>query len=86
MVQLLSEVTLTDGTDEVRRALEKSGKYSTRCLYKQLTTGGVIDTRMLLIWKSNIPLTVKIFFFFFAGKSKSSYGWQHMIEYNLGSN
>ena len=62
LVELLSEVTLIEGPDEIRWALEKSRIYSTRSLYKELTTGGVINTRMLLIWKCNIPLKVKIFF------------------------
>lgn len=75
MVQLLSQITLSEAVDEVSWALEKSGKYTTRSLYKELTTGGIIDTRMLLIWKSNIPLKVK-----------SSFGWQLMIEYNLEFN
>ena len=41
--------------------LESSKKYSSRSLYKMMTCGGVIDRRMKLVWKSNIPLKVKIF-------------------------
>jgi hypothetical protein len=59
---LLNEVQLSNGTDVVRWALEKSGKYTTSSLYKAMTFGGVTDTGAMLIWKSPIPLKVKIFF------------------------
>jgi hypothetical protein len=36
LVEVLSEVTLTEGPDEVRWALEKSGKYTMRSLYKRI--------------------------------------------------
>lgn len=38
--ELLSEVTLSEGRDKVTWALDKSKKYSTKSLYKLLTTGG----------------------------------------------
>ena len=62
LLALLEEVQLSNGTDVVRWALEKSGKYSTSSLYKALTFGGVKDIRATLIWNSPIPLKVKIFF------------------------
>lgn len=58
---LLSEVELTDGRDEVFWALERTNKYSSRSLYRLMTTGGIVDRHMMLIWKCNIPLKVKIF-------------------------
>ena len=58
---LLSEVELSKGRDEVFWALERTKKYSARSLYRWMTSGGMIDRHMLLIWKSNIPLKVKIF-------------------------
>jgi hypothetical protein len=36
LVEVLSEVTLTEGPDEVRWVLEKSGKYTMRSLYKRI--------------------------------------------------
>lgn len=58
---LLSEISLSEGRDEVFWALEKSNKFSTRSLYKLMTSGGVVDSGMMVIWKCNIPLKVKIF-------------------------
>jgi hypothetical protein len=61
LLDMLNEVQLSEGTDTVRWVLEKSGRYTTSSLYKTLTYGGVTDTRAMLIWKSPIPLKVKIF-------------------------
>ena len=52
---------LSDGSDSVRWALEKSGKYTTSSLYEAIRFGGVSDFRAMLIWKCPIPLKVKIF-------------------------
>ena len=58
---LLGEVSLSDGRDEVFWALERSQQYSAKSLYNLMTFGGVQDVQMMLIWKCNIPLKVKIF-------------------------
>jgi hypothetical protein len=42
-------------------ALERSHKYLVNSLYNLMTSGGVQDIQMMLIWKCNIPLKVKIF-------------------------
>lgn len=47
--------------DQVYWALEKSRVYSTKSLYNCLTHGGVNDKINDLIWKSKIPLKVKVF-------------------------
>lgn len=59
--ELLRDVQLTEGPDKVLWALERSHKYSTKSLYNAMTTGGVIDARMMMVWKCPIPLKVKIF-------------------------
>ncbi|OEL14069.1 hypothetical protein BAE44_0024912, partial [Dichanthelium oligosanthes] len=41
--------------------LEKSGKFSTRSLYRLMTFGGVVDMRMVDVWNTKIPLKSKIF-------------------------
>jgi len=43
---------------------------------KMMTSGGIIDTQMIVAWKCNIPLKV----------IRSSFGWLFMIEFNLGFN
>lgn len=57
----LSEVQLSEGRDEVVWLLEKLQKYSTKSLYSLLTSCGVLDTQMMMVWKCPIPLKVKIF-------------------------
>jgi hypothetical protein len=53
---------LTSGDDVVVWALEKGGVYSTRYLYKFLSWGGVISSRMKELWGAKLPLKVRIFF------------------------
>lgn len=47
--------------DRVVWSLNKSGVFSVKSLYRFLSFGGVIHTRNQKIWKSKIPLKVKIF-------------------------
>ena len=47
-------------------ALEKSKNFMVRSLYKNLTTGGVRDIRMMTVWGCDIPLKVKIFIWMLA--------------------
>jgi hypothetical protein len=57
----LRNVQLMDEEDRVVWKLEQSGKYTMRSLYRFITFGGVIDTRMMEIWNTKIPLKVLIF-------------------------
>ena len=61
LVELLTSVSLGEGRDIMCWALEKSGKYSTRSLYKALTFGGVENKFLMGIWKTKIPLKIQIF-------------------------
>jgi hypothetical protein len=61
LLQMLEGIVLNTDRDKVRWALEPSGRYTARSLYKRLTGGGVRDLQMLTIWKCNIPLKVKNF-------------------------
>lgn len=49
------------GEDDVRWVIDKSQTYSTKSLYYCLTHGGVQDSLNDLLWKSKMPLKVKIF-------------------------
>jgi hypothetical protein len=61
LLEILEQVTLVDGRDEVVWLLEKSQKYTSKSVYRFMTSSGMIDTNMRAVWKSNVPLKVKIF-------------------------
>lgn len=56
----LGRINLTALEDKVIWKLEKSGKFSTRSMYRYITFAGVVDVRMMEIWNSKIPLKVQI--------------------------
>jgi hypothetical protein len=46
---------LCEGTtrrDEMRWAMESSGKYTTKSLYRELTSSGIKDVFMMRIWNN----------------------------------
>jgi len=53
-------VTLEAGRDKVHWA-EQSRKYSSCSLYEFIIFGGIIDQKLINVWRCNIPLKVKIF-------------------------
>jgi hypothetical protein len=59
----LKGVQLSDEDDGVIWKLEQSGKISTRSVYlaHHFWRGGVIDTRMMEIWNTKIPMKVQFF-------------------------
>ena len=57
----LSSVVLQPGKDKPIWALEKSGKYTTKSMYRFFTFRGELDKRMSKLWKSKLPLKLKIF-------------------------
>jgi hypothetical protein len=61
LMSLLENVRLDDSRDMVCWKLERSGKFSTRSMYRFITFAGVIDVEMMEIWSAKIPLKVKIF-------------------------
>jgi hypothetical protein len=63
LFERLQEVKLTSEDDVVVWALEKGGAYSTRSLYKFLSSGGVVSNRMVEVCGggAKIPPKVKIF-------------------------
>ena len=61
MMTKLERINLTEEDDRVTWKLDKSGKFSTRSMYRYITFAGVVDVRMMEIWNTKIPLKVKIF-------------------------
>lgn len=57
----LMEINLTDERDKVSWALEKNRIFSTRSLYRQISFGGVICTKMEEVWRAKLPLKIRIF-------------------------
>ena len=57
----LEGVTLSDQEDEGYWALNSNGKYTSKSMYEEVVNPGLRDTRMVDMWKSNMPLKVKIF-------------------------
>ena len=47
LMHSLASVDLTKGADRVVWKLSKSGKFTSRSMYRFITFGGVIDTRMM---------------------------------------
>lgn len=61
LVDLIKEIKPVRGADRVSWALEKSGHFSTKSMYRMLAHRGVINYRMRMIWKCKVPLKVKVF-------------------------
>jgi hypothetical protein len=55
-------VQISDRDDCLVWALESSGKFTNRSLYRLMTNSGEIDLRMKQVWEEKLPLKVKIFF------------------------
>jgi hypothetical protein len=59
---ILQEVTLDPtGRDEVTWAFEKSKKFTTKSLYRFITHRGVRLDNSKNIWKTKLPLKIKVF-------------------------
>ena len=61
LMDKLRGVRLQGSKDYPIWILEKSGCYSTRSMYRFLSHRGVINKRMERLWKSKLPLKLKIF-------------------------
>lgn len=58
---ILSATTLTHNIDSVSWALDKSGHFTTKSLYRFLTDRGITSKVAGYIWKCKVPLKVKFF-------------------------
>ena len=51
----------TASKDEISWALEKKGTYTTSSMYRFLSHRGVVNTRSKRLWKSKLPMKLKVF-------------------------
>ena len=61
LLRVLSQTSISDTEDKVRWALEKKGVFSTRSMYHFLSDRGVLNGRMQRLWKSKLPMKIKVF-------------------------
>jgi hypothetical protein len=61
LVLKLQTVHLNELKDRVKWVHEKSGTFTTKSMYRQLVHRGFVNRRMSLMWKSKIPMNVKVF-------------------------
>jgi len=57
----LENVNLQPGKDKPIWVLENSGKYSTKSMYRFLTSRGGLDKRLTKLWKSKLSMKLKVF-------------------------
>jgi hypothetical protein len=60
-VTKLNDQELTHGRDEVVWALDKSKAFTTQSMYRFMTDGGIRKDMYKNIWKSKVPLWIKVF-------------------------
>ena len=61
LMDRLEEVQLNEEPDKVRWALEKSGEFTTKSMYRWLLHRGVVNKRLRGVWKSKLPMKLKVF-------------------------
>lgn len=61
LIVIIDELQLSNEPDKVEWALEKSGKFSTASLYRNILHPGDRDWRVKMIWQSKVPMKVRIF-------------------------
>jgi hypothetical protein len=61
LVDVMAGVNLTNSQDSVKWVLERSGSFTTSSLYDELTFTRFPNRWMLCLWKTKVPLKIKIF-------------------------
>lgn len=61
LMELVEGASISQQPDSVSWIFEKSRDFSKASLYKELTFPGVVNKWMWNIWKTNLPLKIKIF-------------------------
>lgn len=60
-MNMIKDVEITEEADAVTWALEKSGQYTVRSMYRMMAHRGVINYRMRTVWGCKLPMKLKIF-------------------------
>lgn len=61
LLQILEGVSLSDGKGSVKWILEKSGVFCTSSMYRELTFTGCTNRWLMCVWRSKLPLKIRIF-------------------------
>jgi hypothetical protein len=61
LLDALERIEIDDNDDGLIWDLEPSGRFSSRSLYRLMTSPGEVDVRMKSIWGEKLPLKIKIF-------------------------
>jgi hypothetical protein len=61
LLSLLEGTHLNSLADQLQWLFEKSGKYSTKNMYRWTTHRGVVNRRMRGVWDSRLPMRIKVF-------------------------
>lgn len=61
LMQILEQVNLKEGGYQIVWDLEKSGKFTTKSLYRLITHREEVDLRIQRLWEKKLPLKMKIF-------------------------
>ena len=59
MLILLEGIVLTEQPDVGYWALSNNGRYTSKSMYEMIVDPGIKCTRMLDMWKSNMPRKIK---------------------------
>lgn len=57
----LATIQLSTERDLMLWKLEKSGKFTTKSLYREMVFGGIKDAQLQILWKSPMPIKIKNF-------------------------
>lgn len=61
LVNKIRDIEITEEADTMVWALEKSGQYTTRSMYRMMTHRGVINYRLRKVWGCKMSMKLKIF-------------------------
>ena len=61
LMDILDNVVISEGEDTFSWILEKSGQYSTKSMHRRLSFRGIVNRRMVKLWKNKIPMKIRVF-------------------------